>query len=95
MQDVIGRPAREDQPKRHKGPAVQASKDGIGGHSLIISSTASPGQTNFPTNKSNPTLGKAINDDIAKIRSSGDLKKIAEKYGYPVEATEPGVSNLL
>jgi polar amino acid transport system substrate-binding protein len=60
-----------------------------------IASTASPGQTNFPTNKSNPSLGKAINEDIAKIRSSGDLKKIAEKYNYPVEATEPGEPNLL
>ncbi|MEU6408280.1 transporter substrate-binding domain-containing protein [Microbispora sp. NPDC046933] len=60
-----------------------------------IGSTASPGQTNFPTNKSNKALGEAIDDDIEKIRSSGGLKKIAEKYDYPVEATEPGTPNLL
>jgi polar amino acid transport system substrate-binding protein len=85
------------------GAAVQALQDhAISGAGVKviqpdprIASTASPGQTNFPTNKSNAALGKAINEDIAKIRSSGDLKKIAEKYSYPVEATEPGTPNLL
>ena len=60
-----------------------------------IASTAAPGQTNFPTNKSKEALGKAINEDIAKLRSDGELKKIAQKYDYPVEATEPGTPNLL
>jgi polar amino acid transport system substrate-binding protein len=85
------------------GAAVEALKDHpIEGASIKviqpdprIGSTATPGQTNFPTNKSNPTLGKAINEDIAQLRSSGELKKIAEKYDYPVEATEPGQPNLL
>jgi polar amino acid transport system substrate-binding protein len=85
------------------GAAVEALKDHpVEGASIKviqsdprIGSTATPGQTNFPTNKSNKALLEAINDDIAKIRSSGELKKIAEKYSYPVEATEPGEPNLL
>jgi len=57
--------------------------------------TLSVGQTNFPTNKNNPDLSRAIDEDINQIRSSGKLAEIAKKYGYPVEATEPGEPNLL
>lgn len=60
-----------------------------------IASTVTAGQTNFPTNKSATALGKAIDADIAKIRSSGLLKKIAKKYNYPIEAITPGAPNLL
>lgn len=60
-----------------------------------IASTTLPGQTNFPTNKRNTSLAKAIDENIAAIRKSGELKKIAERYSYPVEATEPGEPNLL
>lgn len=60
-----------------------------------IPATVDIGQTNFPVNKSNESLLDAINEDIAEIRSSGALADIAEKYDYPVDATEPGEPNLL
>ncbi|RWZ46056.1 amino acid ABC transporter substrate-binding protein [Labedella phragmitis] len=60
-----------------------------------IPATVDIGQTNFPVNQSNEALVEAINDDIAEIRSSGELAEIAEKYDYPVDATEPGEPNLL
>ncbi|MGN6330856.1 MAG: substrate-binding periplasmic protein [Motilibacteraceae bacterium] len=60
-----------------------------------VVSTQKPGQTNFPVNKSNPDLAKAFDDDIAALRASGDLEKIAVKYGFQPEAVQPGEPNLL
>jgi polar amino acid transport system substrate-binding protein len=60
-----------------------------------IASTVSPGQTNFPVSLNNDALGKAMDDDLAQLRSSGDLEKIVTGQGFPAEIANPGEPNLL
>ncbi|RGE20068.1 ABC transporter substrate-binding protein [Leucobacter sp. wl10] len=60
-----------------------------------LSATVNVGQTNFPVNLKNESLGKAIDADIATLRKEGFIAKLAEKYGFPAEIAEPGEPNLL
>jgi polar amino acid transport system substrate-binding protein len=89
---IMGLGAAVEQLKLH--PVDGASIEPIKADDRIPA-TVNIGQTNFPVNKSNAALLEAINDDIAEIRSSGELAEIAETYDYPVDATEPGEPNLL
>jgi len=57
--------------------------------------TQEPGQSNFPMNKDNPALIKAINEDIATLRQSGKLAEILEKNGMDPSAADPGEPRLL
>jgi polar amino acid transport system substrate-binding protein len=60
-----------------------------------IAATTEPGQPNFPVNKSNPDLRKALDEDLAELRESGELKKILTGAGFAPELTDPGPPNLL
>ncbi|TDO46387.1 polar amino acid transport system substrate-binding protein [Kribbella sp. VKM Ac-2527] len=57
--------------------------------------TQSPGQSNFPMAKENTDLIKAVNEDIATLRKSGELAKILEKNGMDPSAADPGEPRLL
>lgn len=59
------------------------------------SPTVGVGQTNFPVNKDNDALGKAIDENIDALRKDGTLKQLAEKYGFDPSVAEPGEPNLL
>lgn len=60
-----------------------------------LTATQDPGQTNFPVNKDNKALGEALDDFIAELRKSGELDKIAKKYGLAPTVMHPGEPNLL
>ncbi|WP_309132570.1 transporter substrate-binding domain-containing protein [Brevibacterium sp.] len=60
-----------------------------------LPATKAPGQTNFPVSKDNEQLGKAIDEVVADLRESGELDKIAEKYGLDPQVMHPGEANLL
>jgi polar amino acid transport system substrate-binding protein len=60
-----------------------------------VASTLKAGQTNFPVGLDNEALGKALDEDVAELRKSGDLAKILESYGFSPEAAEPGDPDLL
>lgn len=60
-----------------------------------LPATLDPGQTNFPVNKENEALGKAIDSFVAELRESGELDKIAEEYGLDPQVMHPGDPNLL
>lgn len=60
-----------------------------------VVSTQKPGQTNFPVSLQNAALGKAFDENIAELRKSGELKRIAVKYGFLPEAADPGEPNKL
>jgi polar amino acid transport system substrate-binding protein len=56
---------------------------------------AAVGQVMLPSSLDNPTLGKAIDDDIQKLRQDGTIKKILEKYGMDPSVGEPGAPSEL
>lgn len=60
-----------------------------------IPSTKKPGQTNFPVNQNNASLGEAIDSVVSEMRKSGELDEIAEKYELDPQVMHPGESNLL
>lgn len=60
-----------------------------------LPATLEPGQTNFPVNKENESLGKAIDSFVAELRDSGELDKIAEQYNLDTQVMHPGDPNLL
>ncbi|WP_052226474.1 substrate-binding periplasmic protein [Microbacterium mangrovi] len=60
-----------------------------------LPATVQPGQTNFPVNLQNAELGEAIDSYIAELRASGELDKIAEKYGLDPKVMHPAAPNLL
>ncbi|MEJ6488959.1 ABC transporter substrate-binding protein [Leucobacter sp. USCH14] len=60
-----------------------------------LSATVNVGQTNFPVNLDNESLGKAIDENIAQLREDGTIAELAEKYGFPAEIADPGEPNLL
>ncbi|MGH1493146.1 MAG: substrate-binding periplasmic protein [Acidimicrobiales bacterium] len=60
-----------------------------------VVSTQKPGQSNFPTNKDNAGLQAAIDDNIASLRSSGELEQIVVANGFQAEAADPGEPNKL
>lgn len=61
----------------------------------VVVSTQKPGQSNFPTNKDNPDLAAAFDDDIASLRESGELEQIVVANGFQAEAADPGEPNKL
>lgn len=77
-------------------------KHGITGYKVTVleaddrlPATLDPGQTNFPVSKDNEALGEALDSFIAELRDSGELDKIAEKYGLDAAVMHPGEPNLL
>jgi polar amino acid transport system substrate-binding protein len=60
-----------------------------------IAATARPGQLNWPTNKSNPELTGAINNQIKKFRDSGLITDVLKKYGVDPSVAETGAPDLL
>ncbi|WP_200331763.1 ABC transporter substrate-binding protein [Leucobacter sp. L43] len=60
-----------------------------------LSATVNVGQTNFPVNLDNESLGEAIDENIAQLREDGTIAELAEKYGFPAEIADPGEPNLL
>ncbi|MBT8163568.1 MULTISPECIES: ABC transporter substrate-binding protein [Arthrobacter] len=56
---------------------------------------ASVGQVMLPSSLDNQTLGKAIDDDIQKLRADGTIKKILDKYGMDPAVGEPGAPSEL
>lgn len=60
-----------------------------------IASTVDVGQTNFPVNLNNESLGKAVDETIMELRNEGVIEQLAKKYGFAPEVAEPGEANLL
>ncbi|HKU30963.1 MAG TPA: ABC transporter substrate-binding protein [Arthrobacter sp.] len=56
---------------------------------------ASVGQVMLPSSLDNQALGKAIDDDIQKLRADGTIKKILDKYGMDPSVGEPGAPSEL
>jgi polar amino acid transport system substrate-binding protein len=56
---------------------------------------ASVGQVMLPSSLDNQDLGKALDEDINKLRENGTIKKILEKYGIDPSVGEPGEPSLL
>lgn len=56
---------------------------------------ASVGQVMLPSALDNQELGKALDEDIKKLREDGTIKKILEKYGIDPSVGEPGEPSLL
>ena len=56
---------------------------------------ASVGQVMLPSSLDNETLGKALDEDIEKLRENGTIKKILEKYGIDPSVGEPGAPSEL
>jgi polar amino acid transport system substrate-binding protein len=56
---------------------------------------ASVGQVMLPSSLDNPAFGKALDEDIEKLRANGTIKKILEKYGIDASAGEPGAPSAL
>jgi polar amino acid transport system substrate-binding protein len=51
---------------------------------------AAVGQVMLPSSLDNEALGKALDEDIEKLRADGTIKKILEKYGLDPAVGEPG-----
>jgi polar amino acid transport system substrate-binding protein len=60
-----------------------------------IPATAHPGQLNWPTNKSNPELTAAINNQIKKFHDNGLIADVLKKYGVDPSIAKTGAPNLL
>ncbi|WP_210604500.1 substrate-binding periplasmic protein [Brevibacterium oceani] len=60
-----------------------------------VPATSEAGQTNFPVNKDNEELGKALDGVIKEMRESGELDEIAKKYDLDPQVMHPGEPNLL
>ncbi|MCP1415525.1 ABC transporter substrate-binding protein [Paenarthrobacter sp. A20] len=56
---------------------------------------ASVGQVMLPSSLDNEAFGKALDEDIEKLRADGTIKKILEKYGIDAAAGEPGAASEL
>ncbi|HEX6501302.1 MAG TPA: transporter substrate-binding domain-containing protein [Micromonosporaceae bacterium] len=60
-----------------------------------VKATTNPGQIGWPNTKSNTALNAALNDDIAQLRSSGEVARLLKQYGYPDSAATVGPPSLL
>ena len=58
-------------------------------------SSLAPGQGEFPVNKRNQALGQAMDDALAQLRKSGEVRKALVANGFPASAAEPGPPGLL
>ncbi|PRB43108.1 hypothetical protein CQ020_06360 [Arthrobacter sp. MYb23] len=56
---------------------------------------ASVGQVMLPSALDDDTLGKALDEDIKKLRENGTIKTILEKYGIDPSVGEPGAPSEL
>lgn len=56
---------------------------------------AAVGQVMLPSSLDNTELGKALDEDIEKLRENGTIKKILEKYGLDPAVGEPGEPGAL
>ncbi|MFK0009562.1 substrate-binding periplasmic protein [Paenarthrobacter sp. NPDC090520] len=56
---------------------------------------AAVGQVMLPSSLDNQELGKALDEDITKLRENGTIKKILEKYGLDPAVGQPGAPNEL
>ncbi|MFP3462065.1 transporter substrate-binding domain-containing protein [Arthrobacter globiformis] len=56
---------------------------------------AGVGQVMLPSSLDNEALGKALDEDIQKLRENGTIKKILEKYGVDPKVGEPGTPTEL
>ena len=56
---------------------------------------AAVGQVMLPSSLDNEALGKALDEDIEKLRADGTIKKILEKYGLDPAVGEPGAPTEL
>jgi polar amino acid transport system substrate-binding protein len=56
---------------------------------------AGVGQVMLPSSLDNDTLGKALDEDINKLRENGTIKKILEKYGIDPAVGAPGTPSEL
>jgi polar amino acid transport system substrate-binding protein len=56
---------------------------------------AAVGQVMLPSSLDNTTLGKALDEDIQKLRENGTIKKLLEKYGIDPKVGEPGAPTEL
>ncbi|NQD88183.1 amino acid ABC transporter substrate-binding protein [Paenarthrobacter sp. CM16] len=56
---------------------------------------ASVGQVMLPSALDNDALGKALDEDIKKLRENGTIKSILEKYGIDPSVGEPGAPSEL
>ena len=56
---------------------------------------AKVGQIMLPSSLDNQALGKALDEDIEKLRKDGTIKKIIEKYGLDPAVGEPGAPSEL
>jgi polar amino acid transport system substrate-binding protein len=89
---VNGSSAAAYQLQKHP---IDGAKIKVPGPDNAVASTLKAGQTNFPVEKGNATLGEAMDEDVAKLRQNGELKKILDSNGFVPEAAEPGEPNLL
>lgn len=53
-----------------------------------VKQSIKPALNTFPIKKGNAALVKVINDGLDKLRASGELKAIFEKYHFPEELTK-------
>lgn len=60
-----------------------------------VAATVHPGQANYPVNKGNPGLYRAMAADIAKLRANGTIAKILVSMGFPASAADPGPPAML
>lgn len=60
-----------------------------------IPDSAKPGQINWPTSKTNPKLGEALNADIKKLHDEGFIADVLKKYGINESAATTGAPYLL
>jgi polar amino acid transport system substrate-binding protein len=56
---------------------------------------AAVGQVMLPSSLDNDALGKALDEDIKKLREDGIIKKLLEKYGIDSSVGEPGAPSEL
>ncbi|MEV8132527.1 transporter substrate-binding domain-containing protein [Pseudarthrobacter oxydans] len=56
---------------------------------------AAVGQVMLPSSLENDALGKALDEDIQKLREDGTIKKLLEKYGIDPSVGEPGAPTEL
>jgi polar amino acid transport system substrate-binding protein len=56
---------------------------------------AAVGQVMLPSSLDNAALGKALDEDIKKLREDGTIKKLLEKYGIDPSVGEPGAPSEL
>ncbi|MFC5633246.1 hypothetical protein [Streptomyces bullii] len=60
-----------------------------------VSASVEAAQSTFPMPKGRQTMVKAINEDIAVLRSSGELAKILTANGLKADAAEAGDPRLI